>query len=131
MKVSVLGFCLFVLAACNTAGPYFRGAPATRIEVNGSVFDVRLKDDLAEAMRVNSEYAPRFGPIRQRAAFAMAAVSGCTVTDVLGDQALATGWLNCKDQHMPVSDTGNCIPIGTKSRNGRVPDRVGARCKPP
>lgn len=87
---------LFGLAACNTPGPHFRGLTATRIEVDGSLFDVRIRGEMAEAMRVNPEYAPRFGPIRNRAALAMFAVSGCEVRDVLGDQALATGVLDCR-----------------------------------
>ncbi|WP_415257241.1 hypothetical protein [Sulfitobacter sp.] len=102
---------LLSLSACNTAGPHFRGLTATRIEVDGSVFDVRTRGNLAEAMRINPEYAPRFGPIRDRAAFAMSAVSGCDVTDVLGDQALATGVLAC-----PPPLTGNTMvtPIGCR-----------------
>ena len=89
---------LALLAACNTAGPHFRGLPATRVTVEGSTFDVRVGDGLAEAIRVNPEYAPRFGPIRARAAFAMEQVSGCLVTEVRGDQALALGRLACKDR---------------------------------
>ena len=86
--------CLAV-AGCNTPGPQFRGLPATRVTVEGSVFDVRLRGDMAEAMRVNMEFAPRFGPIRDKAAVAMARVSGCGVREVRGDQALATGTLDC------------------------------------
>jgi hypothetical protein len=85
------------LAACNAPGPHFRGLPATRVTVDGSVFDVRVRDRLAEAMRVNTQYAPRFGPIRERAGRAMALVSGCEVAEVRGDQALATGILDCGD----------------------------------
>lgn len=88
----ILGLCL---AACNTPGLHFRGLPATRVTVDGSTFDVRVRDRLAEALRVNPEYAPRFGPIRGRAAVAMQHVSGCKVTEVRGDQALATGLLDC------------------------------------
>lgn len=91
-------FALTLLVACNTPSPHFRGVPATRITVDGSVFDVRVKGNLAEAIRVNAQYAPRFGPIRSRAAFAMAQVSGCKVKQVDGDQALATGKLSCKDR---------------------------------
>jgi len=83
------------MSACNTAGPHFRGLPATRITVEGSTFDVRVRDELAEAIRVNAEYAPRFGPIKLRAGIAMAQVSGCKVKDVRGDQAQATGILDC------------------------------------
>lgn len=85
-----------MLPGCNTAGPHFRGLPATRITIEGSTFDVRVREDLAEALRVNSEYAPRFGPIRRRAGLAMAHVSGCKVKEVRGDQALTTGLLDCR-----------------------------------
>lgn len=99
-----------LLMACNAPSPHFRGVPATRVTVDGSVFDVRVKGNLAEAIRVNAQYAPRFGPIRSRAAFAMAQVSGCKVTRVDGDQALATGKLSCAGR--PDSWTG---PIGPSS----------------
>ncbi|MCR8824975.1 hypothetical protein [Pseudosulfitobacter koreensis] len=84
-----------LLAACNTPGPHFRGLPATRVTVEGSTFDVRVRDRLAEALRINPEYAPGFGPIQDRAGVAMQQVSGCRVTEVRGDQALATGLLDC------------------------------------
>ena len=76
---------LFALAACNTPGQPFRGLPATRVTVEGSVFEVRIAEDRAEAIRVNTQYAPRFGPIRERARIAMAEVSGCEVKTVQGD----------------------------------------------
>ncbi|MFK7751494.1 MAG: hypothetical protein AB8B51_02995 [Sedimentitalea sp.] len=87
---------LLVLAACNTPGQQFRGISATRVVVDGSVFDVRIRPDVAQAIRVNPQYAPRFGPIRDRAAFAMAQVSGCKVSRVTGDQSVALGRLACK-----------------------------------
>lgn len=95
MKPYVLPLVFLVLAACNMPGPHFRGLPATRVTVEGSTFDVRVRDELAEAMRINTEYAPRFGPIEGRAGRAMAMVSGCEVKEVRGDQALATGILDC------------------------------------
>ena len=86
---------LLVLAACSAGTPYFRDVPATRIAVNGSVFDVRVRGELAEAVRVNTQYAPRLGPIRDRAGLAMAKVSGCPILDVLGDAAVTVGVLGC------------------------------------
>lgn len=83
------------LAACNTPSPHFRGIAPTRVTVQGSTFDVRVKGKLAEAIRINPEYAPRFSPIRERAGIAMAQVSGCRVKEVRGDQALALGILTC------------------------------------
>ncbi|MFA3920268.1 hypothetical protein [Ruegeria hyattellae] len=97
----------FALAACSTASPEFRGTPVTRVEVGGSVFDVRVRGGLAEAVRRNSQYAPRLGPIGPRAGSAMAQVSGCEVVGVLGDQAVMTGVLNCdrrpKDWALPAA----------------------------
>lgn len=84
-----------LLAACSSGTPHFRNAPATRVAVNGSVFDVRVRGELAEAVRVNPQYAPRLGPIRDRAALAMAQVSGCPILDVLGDAAVTLGVLGC------------------------------------
>ncbi len=114
-----LWFCLS-LVACNTAGPHFRGLPATRVTVEGSVFDVRVRNELAEAIRVNAQYAPRFGPIKERAGIAMARVSGCRVKKVRGDQALATGLLDCGKggPHEPVTSQAlDCIPVrGTELR---------------
>lgn len=86
---------ILCLCACNRAGPHFRGLEATRVTVDGSVFDVRVRGELAEAQRVNTEYAPRLGAIGPRAAKAMAHVSGCRVRQVLGDQAIVTGVLDC------------------------------------
>lgn len=97
-------FCLFFLwwlAACNAPSPHFSAVPATRIAVNGSIFYVRVRGTLAEAVRVTPQYAPRFGPIRYRAGLAMALVSGCSVTTVLGDQAQAVGRLDCPDRRRP------------------------------
>ncbi|WP_299599762.1 hypothetical protein [uncultured Tateyamaria sp.] len=93
---------LMALAACNTPSPHFRGLPATTVTVDGSTFDVRVRGRLAEALRTNMEYAPRFGPIRHRAAKAMELVSGCKVKEVRGDQALATGILDCGKGGPPI-----------------------------
>ncbi|WP_171102735.1 hypothetical protein [Ruegeria sp. HKCCD7255] len=86
---------IFLLAACSAGTPHFRDLPAKRVAVNGSVFDVRVRGHLAEAVRVNTQYAPRLGPIRQRAGLAMMQVSGCPILDVLGDAAVTVGVLGC------------------------------------
>lgn len=97
------------LMACNSAGPGFRGLPATSVTVDGSTFDVRVNGRLAEAIRTNSEYAPRFGPIQGRAGQAMALVSGCKVKEVRGDQAVALGILDCGG---PASKIDRSLPQG-------------------
>lgn len=86
---------LLILAACDGGSPHFMGIEPTRVEVEGSVFAVRVKGDLAEAVRINTQYAPRMGPIGARAARAMEQVSGCAVREVRGDQALILGILDC------------------------------------
>lgn len=94
MRYSVVPL-LLILAACNRPGRPFEDVPPVRMEVAGSMFDVRVKGELAEAIRINPQYAPRLGPVGTRAAFAMAKVSGCEVEGVLGDQAVVTGILDC------------------------------------
>lgn len=92
------GLCLVILAiaaACDGPSLHFAGQEATRIAIDGSVFDVRVRGRLAEAIRVNPQYAPRLGPVGDRAVVAMAAVSGCRVSSLLGDQAVQVGRLDC------------------------------------
>ena len=100
-RMRLLVFVL-LLAACNTPGAHFRGLPKTTVTIDGSTFDVRVNGRLAEALRTNPEYAPRFGPIRDRAKWAMELVSGCIVKKVGGDQSLATGILDCGDGGPPL-----------------------------
>lgn len=86
---------LLLLPACDGGSPHFMGIEPTRVTVDGSTFAVRVKGDLAEAVRINPQYAPRMGPIGGRAARAMEQVSGCTVREIRGDQALILGLLAC------------------------------------
>jgi hypothetical protein len=90
-----LWLALIGLSACDGPSPHFMGIEPVRVEVEGSVFAVRVKGNLAEAVRVNTQYAPRMGPIGTRAAKAMRQVSGCEVREIRGDQALILGVLDC------------------------------------
>ncbi len=126
---------VLVLAACNTPSPHFRGAVVTRVVVDGSVFDVRVRGNLAEAVRVNHQYAPRFGPIRGRAGFAMAQVSGCKVSKVAGDQALATGVLACGGRApgwiVPTGITSfSCLEVSQWVNEGPGRDYAAFECDP-
>ena len=87
--------CLLCLIGCNAPSLEFRGLPATRVTVEGAVFDVRHRDTRAEAIRINPQYAPRLGPLGAQAAVAMRAVSGCAVTKIRGDAAVMHGKLEC------------------------------------
>lgn len=95
MRVLSTLLALIALAACGGPSAHFKGIAPVRIAVSDSVFDVRVRGNLAESIRVNPQYAPRLGPIADRAAIAMAQASGCKVTSVLGDQALQIGQLDC------------------------------------
>lgn len=95
MRLCLLFIAMFWIVACNSAGPHFRRLPATTVTLDGSTFDIRVNGRLAEAIRTNVEYAPRFGPVQTRAQKAMELVSGCRVKEVRGDQAQATGILDC------------------------------------
>ena len=95
LTIAHVALVMVFVTGCNMPSAHFSGLPATAITVDGSDFDVRINGNQAEAIRTNMEYAPRFGPIRDRAARAMAQVSGCEVTHVAGDQALAFGKLDC------------------------------------
>ncbi|QFT57852.1 hypothetical protein FIU94_03355 [Sulfitobacter sp. THAF37] len=122
MKPFLVLFAAVALVGCNSPSPEFSGAAPTRVTVEGSTFDVRLRDGRAEAIRVNMQYAPRFGPIRAQAGAAMAMVSGCRVVEVTGDQAQAFGRLDCGDGAPPKRRRApriDCIPIpGSKIATG-------------
>lgn len=104
------------------AGPHFQDLPATRVTVDDSMFDVRVRGELAEALRINPQYAPRMGPLRARAALAMAQVSGCEVVRVLGDQAQMTGELSCNGRPdawaRPISGSSfSCLQLDSGSHD--------------
>lgn len=85
------------LAGCNTPSPDFRGAPVTRVAVDGSVFDVRVAGSRAEAIRVNPQWAPRRSSVAPQAIAAMERASSCRVVrdSLAGDQAMMIAALDC------------------------------------
>ncbi|MGC1503229.1 MAG: hypothetical protein WA782_03715 [Sulfitobacter sp.] len=102
------------LVGCNAPSAEYRGLAPTRVTVQGSTFDIRQRGTHAEAIRISPEYAPRFGPIRERVAVAMASVSGCKVVGISGDQAQAFGRLDCgrgaaPEPAMPLAL--DCVPV--------------------
>lgn len=132
MRFVILCLCLM---ACNTPSPEFRGLAAQRVTVDGSTFDVRVRGDLAEAIRINMQYAPRFGPIEGRAAQAMAMVSGCSVTRITGDQALALGQLDCdgagRPGWVPTPPMGlECYEIDSWHGTGQGRESLEFDCQP-
>ncbi len=96
-----LVFVLMILAGCNAPSPHYRGAEITRVSVAGSTFEVRRKGRLAEAIRVNVQYAPRLGQVARRAEIAMEVATGCDVVEIRGDAAKVTGILVCERGDAP------------------------------
>lgn len=120
-------------ASCNLPSVEYRGITPKRVTVQGSVFDVRQRGNRAEAIRINPQYAPRFGPIRDRAGLAMALVSGCRAVSVTGDQAQAFGRLDCGSGAALIlsnPQSYDCVPL----RGSSIPEigqiRVDLDCDP-
>lgn len=111
MRVCIV-LSIALLASCANETRHFRGVDPVRLTVDGSSFDIRLRGNLAEAVRVNPQYAPRLGPLRIQAGFAMEQVSGCRVTGLLGDQAVMTGVLDCSTvTQLPVVPEYSCVDV--------------------
>lgn len=88
---------LVLLAACSSPHPAFMAAQEQVIEVESSTFTVRVKGELAEAIRTNFEFNPKIGDIFPKAEKAMEIASGCSVVSnsMKGDPALMVAKLNC------------------------------------
>ncbi|MDQ7070439.1 MAG: hypothetical protein Q9M48_06840 [Rhodobacterales bacterium] len=95
MKNMLLAITALALLGCNTPSRDFRGIEAVQITVAGSTFDIRVRGNRAEAIRINSEYAPRLSGIAPKAFVAIERVSGCKVRRLGGDQALIHASLKC------------------------------------
>lgn len=97
MKFYGIVACLVGLAACNTPPLGYAGINAERVSIGKSTFDVRLKDGQAQAIRVNSEFAPNLNYVAPRARAAMEQVSGCKVADgsMVGDSIVISADLEC------------------------------------
>jgi len=84
-----------LLVACDTPGLAFRGIEPVRITVRGDVFDVRVDGVRAEAIRLNTRWAPRLASVAPNGTAAIEQVSGCRVRKLEGDAALMTARLDC------------------------------------
>lgn len=94
------------LMACDTPGPAFRGVEPVRISLRGDVFDVRVDGATAEAMRLNTRWAPRLASAGANGALAIEKVSGCRVRKIYGDAALMTARLDCGQPLAPLPPGG-------------------------
>lgn len=91
-----------LVGGCNTPGPAFRGIDPVRITVRGDVFDVRVDGLRAQAMRLNTRWAPRLSAVAPQGVAAIEQVSGCRVRKMDGDAALMTARLDCGQQLAPL-----------------------------
>ncbi|MGV6840727.1 MAG: hypothetical protein ACWA40_11110 [Planktomarina sp.] len=85
------------LMGCNTPTPEFYGAAKQRVIVGQSTFDVRRSGDRAQAIRINTEWAPNWRHTYARFAIAIEGATGCTIKpkSMQGDQALMEARLDC------------------------------------
>jgi len=85
------------LMACNTPTPEFYGVPKQQVVVGKSTFDVRQSGDRAQAIRVNTEWAPNWSHTYTRFAIAIEGATGCKIKpkSLQGDQALMEARLDC------------------------------------
>lgn len=93
----ILLLLLPILAACDSPSVAFMGVPAQRMEVEGSVFSMRIDGDRVESIRVSREVLPSRATILARAEQAIAQASGCEVRGIDGDQAIQRARLKCPD----------------------------------
>jgi len=90
------------LMACDTPSPRFRGVEPVRIGLRGDVFDVRIDGVRAEAMRLNTRWAPNLDSVGPNGVTAIEEVSGCRVRKLYGDAALMTARLDCGQKLEPL-----------------------------
>ena len=91
----ILCLLIALLAACSGPTPYLAGMPVVVVEEGGAVFHIRRKGDLAEAVRVNREWAPRIGAVAEHVTVAIRQATGCEVRDIRGDAAVIVARLKC------------------------------------
>lgn len=97
-KLLISGIVLgMVLTSCSSSHPAFMGVEAQVVEVQGSTFKIRIKEEWAEAIRTNFEYVPKIGDTFPKAKIAIEMVSGCKVVrdSITGDPALMVAKIKC------------------------------------
>ena len=97
MKLFKTGLVLFTLAACDSPHPAFNAMQRQTITVQGSTFQVRIRSDIAEAIRTNFEFNPKSRAVFPKATKAIEIASGCKVVpgSMEGDPALVRARIDC------------------------------------
>ncbi len=97
MNLLKSGLALLILAACDSPHPAFNAVQRQTITVQGSTFQIRIRNDIAEAIRTNFEFNPKSRAIFPKATKAIEMVSGCKVVpdSMEGDPALVRARIDC------------------------------------
>ncbi len=124
---------VLVLGACEARSPYFRDAPVTRVTVEQAVFDVRRRGRLAEAIRINPQYAPHLKSVAPHAETAMRTATGCDVRELRGDAAQILGLLDCSGADaapllVPARRTADCEVVDVFVPAGGTTGYLEAEC---
>ncbi len=93
----------FGVAACDSPHPRMMNSDAKVITVEGSTFSVRVRGDIAEAIRTNWEPRREHGRILARAVVAIEETTGCDVRQntLKGDPALVAAKIRCPTGDAP------------------------------
>lgn len=100
-RPSILLVALTALAACDSAGPGFRGLEKEVHEVEGSRFTLRRQGDVVEAIRTNTEFLPNLDEVGRKAFVAAERMTGCKAAWIQGDPALMRIGLSCDGRPAP------------------------------
>lgn len=92
---------LLCLAACNTAGPGFRGIPPVEQTYDGSRFLLRQNGPLVEVIRTSPEVLPKFRDVARKASLLLQDRTGCIAAWVVGDPAMMVVGLSCDGAKPP------------------------------
>ena len=86
-----------VLSSCDTPGPRHMGVTPVRQETGGMIFDVRLRNGYAEAVRRNFVWPVRMNDIANNGGRAIESATGCRVAWLQGDPSVLTAGVDCGD----------------------------------
>ncbi|MFZ5964084.1 hypothetical protein ACOXXX_14125 [Thalassococcus sp. BH17M4-6] len=92
---------VFLLTACNTGGPGFRGIDPVAQDYDGSRFLIRRNGPLVEVLRVSPEAMPSFRVVARKAGLLTQRMTGCRAAWVRGDQAMMVIGLSCDGAKPP------------------------------
>jgi hypothetical protein len=101
LRVLFAFLCLAPIAACDSAGPGFRGQDKEVHEVDGSRFTLRRQGDVVEAIRTNPEFLPNLDKLGRKAFVAAERMTGCEAAWIQGDPAMMRIGLACDGRPAP------------------------------